>query len=387
MLRIPRLLRLTRLLFAFGATSGLLAAPAPEVGEPVRLIRGETLMLEGKKFAQASKGQEFTLVKRDPGTAFVAFMKEDGTTVALAIPTDAIESVPPAAWEDLLRGMRAFRDGRYDAAKVLMTRAAQDKELQPFANALAQRVNGAINAGALAGNGSPQGKQALSNAVQLLRDAAEQLAKAGRVSLAAAMDEGAERLGTPIPGAALPASKVDRADLSAKAATAEKAYLRARQAMGAKRLIEARKLVDEGLAAEPAHAGFKVFQPQIKRGLGDAEELYETANKMKRFEKGAVHALSAEMSAQFEERTSPPVTAAFLSTAKVSTGKENLEEGRKLYTNRCAECHDLEMLDSRSLSGWDRMVSGMARRANLTNAEKVRVMDYLAAAIKVVEAQ
>ena len=50
-------------------------------------------------------------------------------------------------------------------------------------------------------------------------------------------------------------------------------------------------------------------------------------------------------------------------------------------------CNDLEMLDSRSLSGWDRMVSGMARRANLTNAEKTRVMDYLAAAIKVVDAQ
>ena len=372
----------------------------------MRLTRGETLMLDGKKFAQASKGQEFTLVKRDPGTAFLAFMKEDGTTVALGVPSDAIESVPAAAWEDLLRGVRAFRDGRHDAARVLMTRAAQDKELQPFANALAQRVNGAINAATLAANGSLQAKQAAANALQVLRDTAGQLAGAGRISLAAAMDEGVDRLGTPLLGASLPASKVDRADLSAKAATAEKAYLRARQAMGAKRLIEARKLIDEGLAAEPAHPGFKTFQPLIKRGLADAEELYETANKMKRFEKGAVHALSAiddglkicsdhprlralrsEMSAQFEERTSPPVDAAFLATAKVSTGKSDLEEGRKLYTNRCTECHDLEMLDSRSLGGWDRMVSGMARRANLTNTEKARVMDYLAAAIKVVEAQ
>jgi hypothetical protein len=406
--RFPRLLRHAPAVVcgAIWLATGVLAAPAPEVGEPVRLTRGETLMLDGKKFAQASKGQEFTLVKRDPGTAFVAFMKEDGATVALAIPTDAIESVPPAPWEDLLRGMRAFRDGRYDAARTLMTRAAQDKELQPFANALAQRVNGAITTGALVANGNPQTKQALSNAVQLLRDTAEQLANAGRISLAAAMDEGTDRLGTPLLGAALPASKVNRADLSAKATTAEKAYLRARQAMGAKRLIEARKLVDEGLTAEPSHPGFKVFQPAIKRGLGDADELYETANKMKRFEKGAVHALSAiddglkicsdhprlralrsEMSAQFEERTSPPVTPAFLATAKVSTGKGELEEGRKLYTNRCTECHDLEMLDSRSLGGWDRMVSGMARRANLTNTEKARVMDYLAAAIKVVEAQ
>jgi hypothetical protein len=381
------------------------AAPAPEVGEPVRLIRGETLMLDGKKVAQASKGQEFTLVKRDPGTAFVAYMKEDGTTVALAVPTDAIESIPPAPWEDLLRGMRAFRDQRYDAARVLMARAAQDKEQQAFANALAQRVNGAITAAAQAANGSPAGKQALANTTSILRDSADQLAKAGRISLAAAMDEGAEKLAMPILGAAMPPSKVNRPDLAARAATADKAFLRARQAMGAKRLIEARRLVSEGLAAEPAHPGFQVFQPAIKRGLADADELYETANKMKRFEKGAVHALSAiddglkicsdhprlralrsEMSAQFEERTSPPVTPAFLATAKVSTGRENLEDGRRLYTNRCTECHDLEMLDSRSLGGWDKMVSSMSRRANLTNAEKTRVMDYLAAALKVVEA-
>jgi hypothetical protein len=93
------------------------------------------------------------------------------------------------------------------------------------------------------------------------------------------------------------------------------------------------------------------------------------------------------MSAQFEERTSPPVTPAFLSAAKVTTAREILDEGRTLYTNRCAECHDLEMLDSRSLGGWDKTVSGMARRANLTPAEKGRIMDYLAAALKVVESE
>src|SRR5687768_15643149 len=72
------------------------AAPAPEVGDPVPLSRGETLLLDGKNFAQASKGQVFTLVKRDPGTVHVAFTKEDGSIVALAVPADAVESVPPA---------------------------------------------------------------------------------------------------------------------------------------------------------------------------------------------------------------------------------------------------------------------------------------------------
>jgi hypothetical protein len=75
-----------------------------------------------------------------------------------------------------------------------------------------------------------------------------------------------------------------------------------------------------------------------------------------------------------------------VTTSKVTTAREHLEEGRRLYTNRCAECHDLEMLDSRSIGGWERMVSGMARRANLTGTEKERVMDYLTAALKVVEA-
>jgi hypothetical protein len=407
MLRLPRYLLSGRsLVLAVVAALGLIAdAAPPEIGEPARLTRGETLLLDGKTFAQASKGQVFTLVKREPGTAYVAFMKEDGSTVAVAVPAEALERVPAAAWEDLLRGMRAFRDQRYDAARVYLARAGEDKEQQAFANALATRITGAMNAAAQAATAGPAGKHALTNSLKVLRDTAEQLAKAGRVSLAAAMDEGADRLGAPVLGAGLPASKVNRAELATRAATAETSFLRARQAIGAKRLFEAARLVEEGLAAEPSHPGLKSFQPTITRGLGDADELYATANKMKRFEKGAVHALSAiddglkicadhprlrvlraEMSAQFEERTSPPVTAAFLSTAKVSTGREHLEEGRRLYTNRCAECHDLEMLDSRSLGGWDKMVSGMARRANLSGAEKARVMDYLAAALKVVEA-
>src|SRR5829696_6201935 len=153
MLRLARpILSWPLIAFALGVAlaGGLIAAAAPEVGEPVRLTRGETLLLDGKKFAQASKGQVFTLVKRDPGTAYVAFTKQDGNSVALAVSADALEAVPPAPWEDLLRGMRAFRDQRYDAARVLMSRAAQDKEQQAFANALATRVNGAMAAAAQA---------------------------------------------------------------------------------------------------------------------------------------------------------------------------------------------------------------------------------------------
>jgi hypothetical protein len=43
------------------------------------------------------------------------------------------------------------------------------------------------------------------------------------------------------------------------------------------------------------------------------------------------------------------------------------------------------MLDGRSLGGWERMVSGMSRRANLSSEEKAKIMDYIAAALVVVE--
>ena len=75
----------------------------------------------------------------------------------------------------------------------------------------------------------------------------------------------------------------------------------------------------------------------------------------------------------------------FLTAAKVPAS-ENLTAGRELYTTRCTECHDLEMLDSRSLDGWQKMVGSMSRRAGLTGPEQTRILDYLAAALRAVEA-
>ena len=45
-----------------------------------------------------------------------------------------------------------------------------------------------------------------------------------------------------------------------------------------------------------------------------------------------------------------------------------------------------EMLDSRSLDGWQKMVGSMSRRAGLTGPEQARILDYLAAALRAVEA-
>ena len=79
-------------------------AAVPEIGEQARLTRGETLLLDGKTFAQAGKGQEFTVLKRDPGTIFVAYMKEDGSSVALGLPA---ELPPVEEKKDVTTALRA----------------------------------------------------------------------------------------------------------------------------------------------------------------------------------------------------------------------------------------------------------------------------------------
>ena len=382
------------------------AAPAFVIGDPVRVTHSEMLVFQGKNFSRAAKGQEFTLLKVDASRkqVFVSFLKEDNTLVALSLPAEAVEPGVPRASLDLVRGAEAFRDQRYDEAKRLITRAAQDKQYAALGGALFTRMNGAI-ASASQARANPAMKQAATTTLQTLRDTAEQLAKAGLPSLALPLDEGADRLAAQVAGLTIPASKLDRADLTKRVAVSQRAYLLARQAFALKQLVAAAKNVKEGLEAEPAHPELKAMQPLVQKDLDEADSLCKTAKKMRRQPNGAVHALSAiddglklctdhpdlrelrkELASAFEERTSPQVTAAFVSLAKVSTPTNVLADGRKLYTNRCTECHDLEMLDGRSLSAWERMVSSMGRRAGLSDAEKAHIMDYIAAAQKVVEA-
>ena len=91
-------------------------------------------------------------------------------------------------------------------------------------------------------------------------------------------------------------------------------------------------------------------------------------------------ALKKEMQSAFEERTAPPITEAFLRAAGPEVSAKAMEEGRKLYTSRCTECHDLELLDSRSVAAWRDAVGSMARRAKIDGAEQSRIVAYLAAA-------
>jgi hypothetical protein len=382
------------------------AATALVVGDPVRVTRSEMLLFQGKNLAGAAKGQEFTLLKHDAAKkqVFVSFMKDDGTLIAATLPDEAVEPGVVRATSDLVRGVEAFRDQRYDEAKRLLTRAALDKQHAALAGALFTRVNGAFGSASLART-SPAAKQAATTTLQTLRDTAEGLAKAGMTRLALALDEGTDRLGAQVPGLTVPATKVDRADLTKRAAISQRETMLARQSFALKQLVAASKHVAAGLEAEPAHDELKAMQPLVQKDLEEADTLFKTAKKMQRQPNGAVHALSAiddglklctdhtdlrdlrkTLAAAFEEKTSPQVTLAFVSIAKAGTSAPMLEEGRKLYTVRCTECHDLEMLDGRTLTSLSSMVGSMSRRAGLSDAEKTRILDYIAAAKTVVDA-
>ena len=382
------------------------AARALVVGDPVRVTRSEMLLFQGKNLAGAAKGQEFTLLKHDAAKkqVFVSFMKDDGTLVAATLPDEAVEPGVVRATSVLVRGVEAFRDQRYDEAKRLLTRAALDKQHAALAGALFTRVNGAFGSASLART-SPAAKQAATTTLQTLRDTAEGLAKAGMTRLALALDEGTDRLGAQVPGLTVPATKVDRADLTKRAAISQRETMLARQSFALKQLVAASKHVAAGLEAEPAHDELKAMQPLVQKDLEEADTLCKTAKKMQRQPNGAVHALSAiddglklctdhadlrelrkTLAAAFEEKTSPQVTPAFVSIAKAGTSAPMLEEGRKLYTVRCTECHDLEMLDGRTLTSLSGMVGSMSRRAGLSDAEKTRILDYIAAAKTVVDA-
>jgi hypothetical protein len=235
-----------------------------------------------------------------------------------------------------------------------------------------------------------------------LRETAADLAKNGYLCLALPLDEAAERTskqlgnGQPIPALA---SKLDHDELAKKVAVSQRSVLRARQAISLKHLVEARKVITEGLDAEPNRPELTTFEKQIGKDLKEADDAAEAADRMRKFTGGTPHALTAlehglkvctdhpklialkkEMSGEFEQRTAPEVTPAMLTAAKSSGPLNTLQEGRKLYTTRCAECHDLELIDSRSVSSWEKAVGGMAGRAKLSDPEKARIMDYLTVA-------
>ena len=399
-----RLLPVLLCVTAFAAPTS--RPPVFSRGELVRLTKGEMLQFQGKEIDSGAKEQDFYVLKHGPGqtAVFVEYYKKDGTLVAVTLPAASLEASPTDAWTELVRGIEAFRDGRSDDAKRLLTHAGQDEKWKPLVTStLLPKINSAIVA-SQAARVSAAARPALANALQGLRDAAEQVAKLGHYSLAQPLDEAAERLGAGL-GPQAPASKLDRADLEKRAITTHRALVRGRQSLGAHRLFEARKFFAEGLEAEPSNPELTAIAAKTDKEIGDADGNYADAQRMKRFPpKGTLHALTAiemglklcvdhpklrelknEMQSAFEERTSPKVTPELLAAAGSGSGSlAALTEGHKLYTTRCTECHDLELLDSRTMTGWKSIVGSMSRRAHIDEAGEAKIIDYITIAQRAV---
>ncbi len=378
-------------------------------GDTVKLAHREMIQVNGKNLLQAPKGMEFTVLGGLGAAVTVEFYKDDSTLTPATLPAEALEAGPRDVWGDVLRGVEAFRDQRFDESKRTLARPFDDAAAKPIAAALATRIAGALAAAGAARSSdaahAPVAKQAFATTLQGLRDTAEQLVKLNHSSLAVALDEGAERLAALVPGTIVPPAKIARDDLAKRVAISNRAVLLGRQALGLHRLVEAAKQVEAGLAAEPTRAELIALQPRIRKGREDADDCFKDADKLRtRGHQGVIHALSSlddglrlcadhpqllalkkEMQAAFEERTAPPVTPAFLAAAKPRLGKDALDEARTLYTEHCTECHDLEMLDSRSIPAWEKTVAGMSRRASLSGAQQASILEYLTAAQKAME--
>jgi hypothetical protein len=396
----PHLIALSLIAFT-RVSSGAPAVPFT-VGELVRLTRGEMVQFNGKDLAGSGKGQVFTVLKHDVAakTVFVGFANKEGALVAVSVPAVSLEAVPPTPWVDLASSAEAFRDGRYTELKPRMARASKDPELAPLISPMFAQMNGAITASGLLRSSDSAKQSAVAGAVARalgeLRDTAAKLASLGYPSLALALDQGTDRLAAQTSAVPAPPTKLNREALTGTVAAAQLSMTKARQAVALNRGIEALGHLEDGLKAEPARPDFKAMRAKVQKDIAEAGDRCNDADSMRRFPKGAIHALTAiemglklcsdhprlralrkEMEAQFEERTAPPVTAEFLANAGGKGSEEALKAGHKLYTSRCTECHELELLDSRSIGGWRTAVSSMAGRAHLNDADQGRILEYL----------
>jgi cytochrome c5 len=388
----------------------LRGAPAPAApyasGDLVRLARKETVMFKGEPFLAGPKGQEFTVLKHEPakGLVYLAFVQKEGGVIAVTLPDAALELVPPDGWALLIRGTQAFRDQRFEDARKLLGRAAQDPVFKGIASGVALRIEGVMQAGgaALQSKGGPAQK-AFVEALSSGRETAAEVFQKGYTSVAQALEEGLDRLAARVLAQKedVPPSKLPREELANRASEAAFSVVRCRQAMAVRRMVEARGYIEAGLKAEPARPELKAMLLKVEEDIKDAENRGDSAESNRRrnlgqallaLERGLklcsdhprLLKLREEMSGALEERTAPPLTPAFLAAAKPAVPVERLEQGRQLYTTRCTQCHDLEMLDSRTVGNWKSEVAGMARRAKVDDAQQNVIMEYLTAAHAVV---
>ena len=410
------------------STASIFSSFAYSPGDLVRASKKDTLNFFGEPLLGVPKGQEFTVLKHQQGSGvvYLAFVQKEGAVVAVTLPEGSLEAVPSDAWMLTLRGAQFFREHRFDDSKKLLMEAAKDA---PYRR-LAQRMIASIDAVGSAlrplmqalgefqssgGGEAARGKltnaqQSFASSALKVREVTAELDGLGYTSLSYAMDEGLDRLALKaLPTAAnpghvsLPPSKLEKESLAARASKAAFSVVRCRQAIAVRRLMEASHYISEGLVAEPARPELKAMQVKVLEDIKDAEGRCDAAQENRKRNLGQallsleravklcadhpmVLKLRDEMSGVLEAKTAPPVTKEFVAAAKSSAPESALVEGHRLYTTRCAQCHDLEMLDSRSAGGWKDEVAGMAGRAKIDAAQQATIVQYIAAALSVVKA-
>ncbi|HKP93405.1 MAG TPA: hypothetical protein VJS88_05870 [Chthoniobacterales bacterium] len=76
--------------------------------------------------------------------------------------------------------------------------------------------------------------------------------------------------------------------------------------------------------------------------------------------------------------SAPPITASFLRAGiRQHADAATLTEGRRLYLNRCIQCHALPAVAEYDPAGLKAVVAKMSGRANLTEAQHEAVLKYL----------
>lgn len=398
-------------------------------GDLVRTSKKETLLFLGDPFLAAPKGQEFLVLEHNTAqrTVALAFVQKEGAVIAVTLPEASLEAVPLDGWGSLLRGTQLFQDQKFDEATKLIQAAAASPDFRP----LAARVAGAVDAflqtarpayqaltQAQSANASglesakarlAPAQTAFAGAVAKMHALVAEVDKQGFTSPAFFLDDGVQRLasrlippGFAANGAEIPQPPYARQDLAARAAKAAFAVVRCRQATAVRRQIEAAQYAEEGLAAEPARPDLQKMRLKIQEDIQDAEGRADAAEQNRKrnltqallaLERGIKYCadhprlakLREDMSGVLEQKSAPRVTPEFMAAARSPSPQSALVEGHQLYTSRCAQCHELEMLDSRSLSGWKNEVSRMAGRAKLSASQQTTVMDYIAAAMNTLE--
>jgi hypothetical protein len=391
----------------------------------LRTTKKETLHFLGEPLLAAPKGQEFILLEHNTArkTVGLAFVQKEGGVIAVTLPEGSVEVVPLDGWGSVLRGSQLFHDQRFEDARKLLLQGAADAAVRPLANRVLPAVDALLqaavpvhqlltqvrsatgsNADAARGRLGPA-QSVYVTAMRKLHELTAELDKQGQTSLAFFLDEGAQRLavrlippGFAANGAEIPQPPYAREELAARASKAAFSAVRCRQAVAVRRLVEASQYVEEGLKAEPARPDLQKMQTKIQEDIRDADGRADAAEENRRrnlgqallaLERGLKYCadhprlmkLREDMSGVLEQKTAPRVTPEFLASAGTSVSPKVLEEGHQLYTGRCAQCHELEMLDSRSLSAWKSEVAGMAGRAKISAAQQSTILEYIAAAM------